>query len=331
MAKTTFSTSDNLTRKAWGEKLFRDTLKVSYFEKFMSEGSDSFVQTKSVLTKESGDAITFGIRMRLAGDAKNSGETLEGNEEALTTYDDSVSLEEYAHAVRDAGPLDRQRAAFSIDTESRQALLDWGAELIDELCFDALTVSPTKIFYGGDATATGDIDASDKLTPALISKARAWAMTGGGRSQTPLRPVRIQGKKYFVLLVHPDVMYDLKQDATFAQARREAAERGKKNPVFSGAEAVWDGVIIHEHENIPIVSNWGAGTDVAGAKCALMGTQSILWAWGKRPAIVAEEFDYGREHGFGWSMIAGAKKPVFDSTDYGSIAMYVARTDVSGS
>ncbi len=329
MAKTVFTSSNALTKKAWEEKLYRDTLKDSYFSRFMGEDAKSLVQVKTELTKTKGDNITFGIRMRLTGAGVTSGTILEGNEEKLTTYDFNVSLEQYRHGVRDNGELDRQRTVFSIDDESKAALQGWGSEKIDELCSDAIHASPTKIFYGGTATSTATIAAGDKLTPALISKAKTWALGGGGRSQTPLRPIRINGKNYLILLVHGDVMYDLKQDTTFSQARREALERGKDNPIFSGAEAIWDGVVIHEHENVPIVTDWGAGANIPGSKCVLMGAQSLCFAWGKRPRVVQKTFDYDNEHGYGWGMICRVAKPVFNTKDYGSVAVYVSRTQIN--
>jgi N4-gp56 family major capsid protein len=329
MAKTSVATDNALTQKLWDEQLFRDTKKESYFDRFMAKGPNSIVQVKTALEKKKGDKITFGIRMRLSGAGQTEGGVLEGNEEKLTTYDHSITLGRYRHAVRDAGELDRQRPIYDMDDEARQALSDWGSEKIDQLAMDALVASPSKIFYGGTATSTATVTAAGLITPAIISKIRVWALTGGARSQTPLRPIKINGKKYFVLLVHPDVMYDLKQDSTFAQARREALERGKDNPIFSGSEAMWDNVVVHEHENVPIVTNWGSGSNVAGAKCSLMGAQSLVWAWGKRPKVVAKTFDYDEEHGFGWGMTSKVNKPVFNSLDYGSIAVYVARTQIS--
>lgn len=329
MAKTVFTTSNALTKKAWETKLFRDALKEAYFSRFMGTDANSLCQVKTDLTRDKGDKITFGIRMRLTGTGVTSGQTLEGAEESLVTYDHSVTLEQYRHGVRDNGALDRQRAMFSIDEESRSALLGWGGEKVDQLSFDAIVASPTKTFWGGAATATTDILATDKITPALISKVRVWCFGGGSRVQTPLRPVRVGGKSYFIMLVHPDVMYDLKQDSTFAQAVREARERGKDNPLFTGAAAIWDGVVIHEHENVPIVTTWGVGGNVAGAKCVFMGAQSLVWAWGKRPSVVAKNFDYENEHGYAWGFIAGVNKPKFNSLDYGSVAVYVARTAIN--
>lgn len=329
MAKTAFTTSDALTKKLWEEALFRDTAKESYFSRFMGSTAQSLVQTNEKLEKNRGDKVTFGIRMRLAGSGITAGQTLEGNEEKLVTHDFSVTLQQYRHAVRDNGEIDRKRAMFSIDEESEAALKTWGAEKIDSLCMTAITTSPTKIFYG-DGTSTSTITTAGKITPALISKVKTWCSTGGNRTQTPLRPIRINGKNYFVLLLHPDAMYDLKVDSTFAQARREALERGKDNPIFSGAEAVWDGVVVHEHENVPTVTTWGAGGNVPGVKAIFMGAQSLCWAWGRRPKVVQKTFDYDNENGFAWSMLCAVGKPVFNSLDYGSVGVYVARTNISG-
>lgn len=343
MSKTAFTTDNALTKKIWEEKLFRDAMKESYFKKFMGSGNDALVQEKTQLEKEQGDKITFGIRMRLAGNGVTSGQTLEGNEEKLQTADYSLSLEEYAHAVRDRGALDRQRAMFSIDTESKDALKDWQAEKIDALAFAAIAASPTKIFYRDSsgnsaqttvlATAKAALSASNsKLTPNFLSYIKAWCKTGGNRSQPPLRPVKIGGKMYFVFLTHPDSMHDLKVDSTFQGAMREAQERGKENPLFENATAIWDGVIIHEHENVSIFTN-GGGASVAGVQGVFMGAQSLCWAWGKRPEVVSESFDYGREHGYATKMIAAAGKPKFtvgsNTFDYGSVAVVLSRTQIA--
>lgn len=346
MAKTSFATGDALTKKVWEEKLFRDSLKESYFSKFMGDSSDSLVQTQSQLEKSQGDRVTFGLRMRLVGSGVVSGQILEGNEERLQTYNHNVTLEQYRHAVRDAGAMDRQRAMFSIDEESEKALKDWGAEKVDQLCFDNLGIgsgaaaNPTKIFYRDSsgvstatptaATAKAALSATNsKLTPNFISFIKASAKTGGARSYIPIRPVKVKGRDYYILIVHPDCMYDLKIDSTFQQAMRDAEIRGPENPLFQGATAIWDGVVVHEHENCAIAAD-GGGASVAWAKCAFMGAQSLLWAWGKRPEVVEASFDYTNEHGYAWGMIAAASKPQFNSVDYGSLGVYLARTNVAG-
>jgi hypothetical protein len=81
------------------------------------------------------------------------------------------------------------------------------------------------------------------LTLDMISWIKTWAKTGNNRAQTPFRPVKIDGKDYYVLIVHPDCMYDLKTLSAWQQAMREAEVRGKENPLFTNASAVWNGVI----------------------------------------------------------------------------------------
>lgn len=342
MAKTAVATGNALTKKHYEEKLFRDTIKESYFgSKFFGTGPENLVQVKTQVEKDQGDKVTFGIRMRLAGAGVNSGTILEGNEESLVTYDSSVTLEEYAHAVRDKGPLDRKRPSWDMDAESRMAIQDWGTEKIDSLCFTALNSSPTKILYpdgtagaftGGtvEATVKAALSAANsKITMDLIAACKTWAMTGGDRAYTPIRPIKIGGKNYYVLLVHPDVLYDLEANSSFQQAQREAEMRGKENPLFSGAEAIYRGVVIHAHENVTTAAD-GGGASVRYSRNVLLGQQALVWAWGKRPEVTARDFDYGREHGYAWSMISAVDKPTFNSLDYGSVHVWTACSDISG-
>lgn len=339
MAKTTYATGASEVRKVWSEKLYRDSRKESYFERFMGTSAESLVQVKNELQAEKGDRITFTLRMRLAGAGVTSGTLLEGNEEKLSTYTYNLTLEQYRHAVRDDGAMSRKRVAFDLDKEHEDALRVWGSEKIDSLCFTALQASPTKVFY--HTTAAGYTAASaatakaalvlaeSKLDLTLISIMKAWAKTGGGRTYVPIRPVMVDGEPWYILLTHPDALYDLKATSAWQQAAREAEVRGDSNPLFKGSKAVWDGVIVHEHENITTGAD-GGGSTVTWCGAYLMGAQALAFGWGRRPELVYEEFDYKNEHGYGFDMIMSTAKPVFNSLDYGSVAAYVARTNVSG-
>lgn len=343
MAKFALNTSDASVRKAYEEKLFRDAKKEMYFDKFMGEDASSACQVKTELEKKRGDTVTIGLRMRLTGAGVTSGQTLEGNEEALDIYTDTVALEQYRHAVRDDGGMTRQRAMFSVSQEQEASIKDWLAEKQDLLCFNELLVNktPTRVAYpdgtagalsytSTPATAKSALSAANsQITPNFISYVKTLAKTGRSRAWVPIRPLKIGGEEFFVLLCHPDVMFDLKTDSNFQQARREAEKRGKDNPLFKNATACWDGVVIHEHENCPIGTDGGGGS-VAWATCALMGQQALTWAWGKKPRTIMKDFDYENEHSVAVDFIAGVNKNQFNSEDYGSLAVYVARTNVSG-
>lgn len=342
MAKTAYATTDAEKKKAYDEKLFRDVKKETYFSKFEGESKDKIIYEKTVLQKEKGDEIQFGLRMRLDGDGVEDNETLEGNEERLTTYTDSITLKRYRHAVRDDGELDRQRVFFSIDVESEDAIKTWGAEKLDQLKFDALFAARTKVFYatgsGGAtkdfntiATAKAALDATNsKLSLDLISTMKAWAKTGAGRTYVPIRPIKINGKMYYVVLVHPDVAYDLRASSDWKQAQREAQDRGDDNPLFTGAIGIWDGCVIHEHENVPTATDGGASSDVPWSKVAFMGAQAMCSGFGKRPKVISKNFDYEEEHGYAWAVTYKCKRTEFNSKDFGSIEAYVSRTNISG-
>ena len=338
-----YSTSSAETKKLWSEALFRDTAKKSYFDKFTGDGSNNVVQMKADLTKDKGDQIYFFIRHRTTSGFLASGTPVEGNEQNMSTADDSVTVDEKNFGVKDGGMIKRQRAFYDTDSEMFQALTDQGAENVDQEHFTALDSQNTTVFYKVSgvftitatlATATAAITATDTLDADFINTFRPWLVTGGNRSQAPIRPIKVDGRDYYILLVHPDVTSDLKKDATFHAAQREALERSKSNPIFSGALGVWDGIIIHEHENIALATNGGLGTNVPYAKCHVLGAQSLMIGWAQKPDVVPDKFSYGQIHGLAWLSMFGIAKPQFTNAagttkDYGSVNVILARTQIS--
>lgn len=129
------------------------------------------------------------------------------------------------------------------------------------------------------------------------------------------------------------LMYDLKTNSQFQQAMREAQIRGPENPLFKGATAIWDNVVIHEHERIALKTSSDTNWSTNGATCFLLGQQALVWGWGQRPKMVTKMFDYDDEIGHAWGMIAGVAAPYFSwsGTNYrnGSFIVPVARTAVS--
>lgn len=345
MSKTVIATGDTLAKQVYDEKVFRDSVKETFFGNQMmgSDGSKP-VYVKSDLEKSKGETIVFGLRMRAGGAGVTGDATLENNEEKLNLYSLTLTLQQYRHAVRDEGALSRQRPAFDLEDEMVMAIKDWGTEKLDQLCFDALgigdgaTSNPTKVFYqtsagvlaGSAATAKAALTAADsKITPSVLSVVKAWAKTGGGRAYVPIRPVKVGTKEYYLTLTHPDALLDLKLNSTYQQFLRDAESRGSENPLFTGSVAIIDGVVVHENEKCNVATDGGAGS-VAWTKASFFGQQSLCWAWGKRPRIIERDFDYGDELGKAWAVIAAAKRSAFNSLDYGSVGLWLARTNVSG-
>ena len=83
MSTTAYGVNDSLSNKLWAKKLSAEALKETYFGKFMGTGSDNMIHVKNETSTNAGDAVTFGLRMQLAGDGVTESQTLQGNEEPL--------------------------------------------------------------------------------------------------------------------------------------------------------------------------------------------------------------------------------------------------------
>ena len=105
MATTAYGTNNNLAVKLWSKKLFHEALAQAFMSRYMGESSDSLIQVLNDTKKGAGDRITVGLRVQLAGTGIQGDGTLEGNEEALTTYTINVFIDQLRHAVRSSGYL----------------------------------------------------------------------------------------------------------------------------------------------------------------------------------------------------------------------------------
>jgi len=326
MADSVWAVVDPVARKIWSERFFRDIVPMTYFSRFMGRDENSMVLVNEELTAINGDRVRFGMWKELPDDSGvTSNKTLKGNETKIDTFTFDVVLEEFANAVTSKNPLDRKRIMFDYDNMSLNSLKLWAARHIDLRLFEKMRASPTKTFFAGSATTEAGLTASDTFAPELVSRAVTFARTGGNGTQPIIRPVLINGQAYHVALLHDDALHDLSLNATWAQAAREALQRSPDNPIFSGAEYLWNGTIIHAHRNI-VITTVGS---VPISRNFLLGANALVWAWGERPRLVKATDDFEREVGYSAQYIGEAGKPVFDGKDYAVIAMTSARTKIS--
>ncbi len=97
--------------------------------------------------------------------------------------------------------------------------------------------------------------------------------------------------------------------------------RGDKNPLFSGADAVVDNLIIHAHNFVPTFSDWGSLSDQPGARALVMGAQAIVMALGKEGKWVEKEFDYENKWAIATGAIWGVQKTIFNSVDHALVSV----------
>lgn len=254
MAVTSYGTNDPLAVKLWSKKLAVEVLKETFATRFMGEDSNSLIQIKDELEKSAGDKITYGLRMQLAGLGVIGDGTLEGNEESLTTYSDSIVINQLRHAVRSAGRMSQQRVPFSIRDEALAGLRDWWTNRLDlsfmnqmscntaeanyvatggtqntglQAPFNLLTATPTAdVHYisANTTTAWGDenLTSTNVFNLNMIDRAveRATGSLGLGTSNTgyaPIRPIKMNGSEWYCLFLHPYQVTDLRINTATGQ------------------------------------------------------------------------------------------------------------------
>lgn len=357
MAETTVPSG--LTVQQWDERYFREYLNNNWFKQFMGTGSSKMIQVKEDLTKKPGDSVTFTLINRLTGEAKGASEALEGAEEDATLRSFQVRVREYAHAVR-FKKFEAQKTAIDLRQAHKDVLMDWNMELDRDNIIDALmSINGTlyssasesekdawlvdntdRVLFGAaisnhttdHSAALGNIDTTnDKLTPDAISLMKRIAKSANPRIRPFKTKSSIGESDAYVLFAPTQMVRDLAANTSFVSANREARNRGIDNPLFSGADYMWENIAIYEIEDIPSLGAVGNSSAVV-RPCFLCGAQALAVAWAMRPQTVEEEFDYKRAVGLGIKQWYKVEKMRFgsgstdtaDLKDHGVVTGYFA-------
>ena len=279
--------------------------------------------------KGDGDAINIPLLMPLTGTGIEGDNVLEGNEEALVYRDFKVELNQWRNAVRIKGRLEEQKTQLDLRRDAKYALSKWLATKIDNMIFSALTDSPTpdRIVYGGTATSIGSIGAADTFDTKIIGRAKRLALAN---ENTQIKPVKIDGRDTFVMVIDQWMARDLKADESFQAAQQYANIRGQDNPIFTGALGRYDGVVIHVSNRIPRDTTGSGGTTVGHG--LFLGAQAAVFAVGNQPTWDEKYFDYNSKYGVSFGRIFGIKKSQFkydgtNYTDFGCINVLCAGID----
>ncbi|MCK9570843.1 N4-gp56 family major capsid protein [Candidatus Pacearchaeota archaeon] len=305
----------------YGVMILKQALQDTFWNLFTGpEGSGMPIIQKTDLTSSPGDRIRIHTVKKLTGAGVTGNTTLRGTEENLGFDYQDVIVDQLRHATSHYRMTNKQ-SIYDLANLSKVALADWLAGKLDDDMFTTLTTSPDHIIYGGNATGINDIDATDKLTTTVISKARVKA------KQLLIKPAfTINGQSYYGMVVDEFQAYDLKGDTVWQQANREAMPRGDENRLFTGALGHWDGVVLFENARVPRAANTNSPA-VNVAKAVLFGSGAAVNALGEPPLWVPEEFDYGNEWGTSIAIVYGEEKCTLDNVDTGLINVLTAATD----
>lgn len=352
MALTNFNllTDEQLT--VWSRDVWKAARNYMFLNKFVGNDNSSMIQRITELKKtEKGARAVITLVADLEGDGVAGDRALEGNEEAMKSYDQVIRIDQLRHANRHEGRMADQKSVVMFRENSRDVLAYWLADRYDQQAFLTLSgVSYSKktngasrvgsdlpnLEYAADVTApstnrhrrwdastglqagsTSSVESADTPSWEMLVEAKAYA------KDQFIRPIRGEdGQELYHVFMTPQGFAQLKQDSDFLQAWRHAMPRSKDNPIFKGMTTgiMVDGLMLHEYRHVyntagltSGVDKWGSSNDVDGQRVLFCGAQSLGYADIGDPTWVEKGFDYDNQQGISVGKICGMLKPVFRS------------------
>lgn len=363
MALTNFGLLTTEQKTVWSMDLWKQARNMSFINKFLGKGPNSMVQHITDLKKsEKGARAVITLLADLTGDGVAGDRTLEGNEEAMVTYDQVIKLDQIRHANRHEGRMADQKSIVEFRGNSKDVLAYWLADRIDQMAFLTLSGVSYGFKTNGVARVGSDMQflefAADVSAPTANRRLR-WdgtnktlvssaATSSIAAADTPSWEMLVQLKAYakehyirgvkgdggdevYHAFLTPAAMAKLKMESNFILNMRHAIQRGDNNKLFTGDGVLVDGIHLHEYRHVFHSSTWGAGSQ-AGCQILFCGAQALGMADIGAPEWNEKGFDYENSQGISVSKILGFKKPSFTSIyenttapeDFGVVSCYVA-------
>lgn len=360
MSLTNFAALTSEQKIVWSRDTWSEARDMMFINKFTGDSENSIIQNIKELTKtEKGEIVLMHLLADLQDDGVVGDNEREGNEEAMLTYNDQITIDLISHGVRQKGKLAEQKTVVSFREHARSVLAYWLANRIDQLAF--LTMSGISYAYGNDgstrsssafsqlafasdvsapttnrhyrvtadasgvytgleAGATASVDATDTLSYKAIVDALVKAKVNY------IKPLTAGGKEYYVGFIRPEGLAQLKKDADYRDAVITGLPRSEKNPFFTGGVVTVDGLVLHEHRLVyntlgatSGVDKWGAGSDVDGSRLLVCGSQALGMADLGSPDWSEKLFNYDSSPGINVDKMFGLLKPKFKSAYNGSV------------
>ena len=264
----------------------------------------------------------------------------------MQSYWQEIQMDLISHQVRNKGKLAEQKTVVNFRENARNRLAYWLANRIDQLVF--LTLSGISYAYHNDGrlrvnSPFPNLSFAADVKPLTANRNLMWdgsELQAADTTQVDntfvpnyemivnlmayakdhyIKPLMDGGKEYFVLLVRPGTLKQLKLDPAYQRAIQNAMPRGSQNPWFTGGVVTVDGAVIHEHRLVynnsraPAGSRWGAGGNVTGTRSLLCGAQALGMLDLGPPEWDEEYFDYKTKQGISIDKMFGLLNPQFYS------------------
>lgn len=298
---TNFANLTDEEKTIWSLDMWKMARDRSFLNRFEGTGEDSMIQRITELKQtEKGARAVITLVHDLEGDGVAGDRFLEGNEEAMTSSDQVIEVDQLRHAVRHKGRMANQRSVVNFRMQGRNKLAYWLANRWDQMGILHLSGISYAFTTRGEARTNSQLEllefAADAAKPITSGRHFQYDATNGllgsgsggfgtgniVAADTPtyemliemktaaensyIRPIRTSdGVEYFNVFMTPDSIGKLKLDEDFKQAYREAMPRSKDNPIFKGTNVIHlDGLIIHPHKMVYNTRNAPDGSKWGG-------------------------------------------------------------------
>ena len=364
MANTQFATGSNHNVLNWERKLNTEVLKMTQFSKWFGSGPDAAIRItgdalRGTKPNAAGDTVYTTLLMNLTGDGVAGDTNLQGQEESLVMYRQTVTINQLRNGVKSDGRMSNQRTFINFQKEARTVLQKWGADTLDYWHANQLggissglvsnnkagmqtptapstTSGNTRIIFG-PSTFTTEASLSVSHTAdkffrvTMLDTACAMAATA-----TPaIEPINTPDGPKYIAVLHPYQIMDLRTYAATGVVSwydynkaviQGGSGRGKDligNPV-RGALGEYNGVLIFSDHRVPL-----AVSQTRVRRGLFFGAQAASLAFGADSAGAAnlrfrydeQEEDYKNRFGIDIRLMGGAKKNVYNSIDHSVIIL----------
>ena len=296
MALTNFAalTQEQLT--LWQRDVWKQARNHSFITRFMGEGPNSLFQRITQLKKDQkGSRAVITLLADLVGDGVAGDRQLEGNEEAMQTFDQVIRIDQLRHGTRHLGRMADQKSVVEFRKNAKDVLSYWQADRHDQLAFLTLSGVPYSTHNNGAPRVGSDfpsLEYAADVKPLSAYRRLRWNRGGGSITaatldsnaattsvaavDTPcwemfiqlkayakthkIRGVKINGEETYHAFLSPMAMAKLKLDPTYLQNLRHATSKGVNDKLYSGATVKIDGIYLHEFRHVPNTRMAAAGS-----------------------------------------------------------------------
>jgi len=347
MALTNFAALTNEQKTIWSMDMWKQARNMSFVNQFLGTGPNSMIQHITELKKtEKGARAVITLLTDIEGDGIAGDRTLEGNEEALKSFDTVIKIDQLRNAHRHEGRMADQKSVINFRENARDQLAYWMSDRIDQLAFLSLAGIGYNFKNSGGARTGSDLpylEFAADVAPPSAKRFAQWDKTNGlqwgtgsssvATEDTPTWAMLVQAKAYmkdnyirgvrgeggeevYHVFLSPQAMARLKLDADYMANLRYSTQKGVNEKLFSGGAVKVDGLVIHEFRHVPNTrlaaggSKYGGGA-VEGCQVLVCGAQALGMADLGAPSWEEKGFDYENQQGISTGKILGFKKPQF--------------------